>query len=134
MSEQTRPRGELLVAERLIGRGWIVAPPIGDNDPFDLMVNKGTRFLRIQVKTTLEQHKYKCNRPHYQFQLARGPSSKSKRKHTADQVDFFVCCAMDSKRFWILPFSAATVITLKIYNGVDSKFHRYEDAWVLLEK
>ena len=25
-------------------------------------------------------------------------------------------------------------ITLKIYNGVDSKFHRYEDAWVLLEK
>jgi hypothetical protein len=25
-------------------------------------------------------------------------------------------------------------ITLKIYNRVDSKFHRYEDAWVLLEK
>ena len=132
MSEQTRPRGELLVAERLIGRDWIVAPPIGDNDPFDLMVNKGTRFLRIQVKTTLEQHKYKCNRPHYQFQLARGPSSK--RKYTADQVDFFVCCALDSKRFWVLPFAAATVITLKIYNGTDSKFHRYEDAWVLLEK
>ena len=92
-----------------------MAPPIGDNDPFDLMVNKGTRFLRIQVKTTLEQHKYKCNRPHYQFQLARGPSSK--RKYTADQVDFFVCCALDSKRFWVLPFAAATVITLKIYNG-----------------
>ena len=51
---QTGPRGELLVAERLIGRGWIAAPPIGDNYPFDLMVNKGIRFLRIQVKTTLE--------------------------------------------------------------------------------
>ena len=52
----------------------------------------------------------------------------------ADQVDFFVCCALDSHRFWILPFSATTVITLKIYNGVDPKFHRYEDAWVLPEK
>jgi hypothetical protein len=41
---------------------------------------------------------------------------------------------LDSHRFWILPFSAATVITLKIYNEEDSKFHRYEDAWVLLEK
>jgi hypothetical protein len=49
-------------------------------------------------------------------------------------VDFFVCCDPDSQRFWVLPFEAATVITLKIYNGKESKFHRYEDAWVLLEK
>jgi len=41
---------------------------------------------------------------------------------------------LDSQRFWVLPFEAATVTTLKIYNGVDSKFHRYEDAWILLEK
>ena len=96
------------------------------------MVNKGDSFLRIQVKATLEQHNYKCNRPHYQFQLARGPSSKT--RYTADQMDFFVCCALDSRRFWVLPFKAASVITLKIYNGKDSKFHRYENAWILLEK
>ena len=41
------------------------------------MVNKGERFLRLQVKATLEQHNYRCNRLHYQFQLARGPSSKT---------------------------------------------------------
>ena len=125
-------RGELLVAEKLIGKGWSVAHPIGDNDPFDLVVNKGDRFLRIQVKATLEKHKYNQSRSHYQFQLAHGPSSKT--RYTAEQVDFFVCCALDSQRFWVLPFEAATVITLKIYNGVDSRFHRYEDAWILLEK
>ena len=107
-------------------------PPFGDNEPFDLMVNKGDRFLRLQIKSTLTQHSYKCNRPNYQFQLAHGPSSK--KRYTADQVDFFVCCALDTQRFWILPFEAATVTTLKIYNGVDSKFHRCEDAWILLEK
>ena len=83
------------MAEKLIGQGWSVAPPLGDNDPFDLLVNKGDRFLRLQVKATLEQHNYKSNRTHYQFQLARGPSCK--RRYTADQVDFFVCCAMDSQ-------------------------------------
>ena len=43
-------------------------------------------------------------------------------------------CLVDSHRFWVLPFEAASVITLKIYNGEDSKFHRYEDAWNLLVK
>jgi len=128
----TGQRGELLVAEKLIGQGWSVAPPLGDNDPFDLLVNKGDRFLRLQVKATLEQHSYRNNRPHYQFQLAHGVSSK--KRYKAGEVDFFVCCALDSHRFWVLPFKAAIVTTLKIYNGKVSKFHRYEDAWILLEK
>jgi hypothetical protein len=49
-------------------------------------------------------------------------------------VDFFVFCALDSQRFWVLPFEAAADVTLKIYNGEDTRFHRYEDAWILLEK
>ena len=110
----------------------LTAAPAADTAPFDLIVNKGERFLRLQVKATLEKHTYSQSRPHYQFQLAHGPSAKT--RYTADQVDFFVCCALDSRRFWVLPFEAATVITLKIYNGKDGKLHRYEDAWVLLEK
>ena len=62
------------------------------------------------------------------------PRAIKQKRYTADQVDFFVCCALDTLRFWILPFEAASVTTLKIYNGEDSKFHRYEDAWLLLEK
>lgn len=54
--KQTGPRGELLVAVKLIGQGWSVAHLFGDNDPFDLLVNKGDRYLRIQVKATLEKH------------------------------------------------------------------------------
>jgi hypothetical protein len=49
-------------------------------------------------------------------------------------VDFFVFCALDSQRFWVLPFEAAADVTLKIYSGEDTRFHRYEDAWILLEK
>jgi hypothetical protein len=128
---QTGPRGELLVAEKLIEHGWSVAPPIGANYPFDLIVNKGDKFHRLQIKSTLQQLSNPKSRPHYQFQLAHG-SVNGKRKYTADQVDYFVCCALDTRRFWVIPLSAAVVTTLKIYNGDGSKFHRYEDAWGLL--
>jgi hypothetical protein len=126
------------VAEKLIEQDWSVAPPFGNTDPFDLLANKGDRFLRLQIKTTLEQHTYQCNRPHYQFTLSHGASTATKKRYTAEQVDFFVCCALDTRRFWVIPFEAATVITLKIYSGKTSgktsRFHRYEDAWNLLEK
>ena len=72
----TGQRGELLVAGRLIGKGWSVAHPCGDTAPFDLLANKGERFLRIQVKSTLEKHKHNMS-SHYQFQLAHGLSSKN---------------------------------------------------------
>ena len=85
---------------------------------------------RIQVKSTLKQRT--DPKLHYQFQLARGLSSK--KGYSADDIDFFVCCCITDMKFWVIPFEAATVTTLKIYNGEDSKFHRYEDAWILLEK
>ena len=124
-------RGEFLVAEKLLSYGWIVAQPLSSASVFDLLVGKGGKIRqRVQVKSTLEQHSYKYNRPHYQFILSHGASVK--KRYTATQIDFFICCALDAGKFWILPFKAATATTLKIYNGEDSKFHRYEDAWELL--
>ena len=47
---------------------------------------------------------------------------------------FFICCPLDERLLGVLPFEGVTVMTLKIYNGEDFKFQRYEDPWVLLEK
>ena len=74
-----------------------------------------------------------CHHTH-PTQSGHADGVSSKKRYKAGEVDFFVCCALDSHRFWVLPFKAAIVTTLKIYNGKVSKFHRYEDAWILLEK
>lgn len=125
-------RGELLVAEMLMKHGWFVAQPMSSSSVFDLLAGKGGKtWRRLQVKTTLEKHKYSQCSEHYQFQLSHGMTSK--KRYTAAQVDFFVCCALDSKRFWVLPFAQATTTCLKIYNGKDSRLHKYEDAWDLLD-
>jgi hypothetical protein len=39
------------------------------------------------------------------------------------------CGGLDSQRVeGVLPFEAGTVVTLKIYNGEEGKYYRYEDA------
>ena len=37
---------------------------------------------------------------------------------------FFICCPLDGRRLGVLPFEGVIVMTLKIYNGEDSKFQR----------
>ena len=125
-------RGELLVAERLIEQGWSVAHPLSDTAPFDLLVAKGERFRRIQVKATLKQHRYPSASPHYQFQCAHGLGSK--KRHNKGEVDFFICCALNALRFWVIPFNEIKTITTKIYNGNKGRFNKFEEAWNLLEK
>ena len=133
---QTGARGELLVAEQLMARGWIVTTPLATAPYFDLLATKtGGSSLRIQVKTTLK--KRSDGRPgraekYYQFQLARGLSSK--KKYDKGEIDFFVCCCITDLKFWVIPFEAATVITLKIYSGNTGKFHHFADAWEQLDK
>ena len=47
---------------------------------------------------------------------------------------FFICGPLCGRLLGVLPFEGVTGMNLKIYNGEDSKFQRYEDPWVLLEK
>ena len=132
--KQTGVRGELLVAEKLISKGWAVAVPIGDYDPVDMLASKVDVIRRIQVKSSLEQHKYPNKQIHYQFQLSSG-TGNTKKKYDPNLFDFFICCALDSHRFWIIPLSEIDTVTIKIYEGtMGGKYQAFEDAWVLLEK
>tara|TARA_Y100001973_G_C5164452_1_gene315307 strand:- start:1072 stop:1461 length:390 start_codon:yes stop_codon:yes gene_type:complete len=123
-------RGELLAAEKLIEHGWDIALPI-DSSVFDLIALKENRRWRIQVKSTLQKHSYENNSPHYQFQLAKGKSYK--HKYQKGELDFFICVALDARRFWVFPFGALDQFTVKIYDS-NSRFREYENAWELLEK
>ena len=123
-------RGELLVAERLLEQGWSVALPL-DTTSYDLIGVRGDRRVLLQVKSTLHKHDYENNSPHYQFQLAKGKSCKHKYK--AGELDFFICVALDSKRFRVFPFGKLDQFTVKVYDS-NSRFREYEGAWELLEK
>jgi len=126
----TGKRGELLAAEKLIENGWDIALPV-DNSVFDLMAVKGDLKWRIQVKATLQKHSYENTTPHYQFHIAKGKSFK--HKYESGELDFFICVALDSHRFWIFPFADLDKFTVKVYDN-SARYREYENAWELLEK
>ena len=125
-------RGEFLVAEKLLEHGWGIAHPLSDSSSFDLLANKGDKIWRIQIKTTqgLVLHA-NASTPNFQFQTNHG--CKTKSKYEKSTVDFFICCALDCLKFWVMPFDTVNCITTKIYGGKKCKYAVYENAWDLLE-
>src|SRR5712671_7408643 len=71
---------ELRFQLRATERGLILARPCGDCAPYDFAVDHHGRFLRVQVKCTLqrrEKHSYRCCLDH------------NGSPYTSDQIDFF---------------------------------------------
>jgi len=121
-----------LVAEKLLEHGWDVAHSLGGGSSFDLLVSKDSRIWRIQVKATQGLVMYGgSSSPNFQFHTNRG--CKTKVLYDKSLVDFFVFCALDCLKFWILPFAAVSCMTTKIYGGKNCKYAIYENAWELLD-
>jgi uncharacterized protein YqfB (UPF0267 family) len=123
-------RGELLVAQELIERNWNVSFPFGDNARYDIIAEKDRHFCRIQVKSTENVTMTPRHGPHYAFGLCHGKAVKD--PYDKNSIDFFICCAIERKRFWVLPIEKVTFKTLKIFI-TGKKHHEYEGAWDLLQ-
>lgn len=83
------------VASALLRLGYSVLAPLEDFAGYDLVAEKGGKFIRIQVKTS---EKRDGNRNRYGFMTSRGCAGKEVYK---SGVDAFVLWGMDEDLFWI---------------------------------
>lgn len=83
------------VASALLRLGYSVLAPLEDFAGYDLVAEKGGKFIRIQVKTS-EKRDPKRNR--YGFMTSKGCTKKRAYK---SGVDAFVLWGMDEDLFWI---------------------------------
>lgn len=103
--------GEEVLALEFLKNGYIVSKPIGDNAPYDLIVDKDGELRRIQVKTTekvmddgtMEFHTNITN-----------PFKKTYRKYTKEEVDYFGLYCLENNYVGLLPFSDYTTKVTKI--------------------
>ena len=124
-------RGELLVTERLIALGWAVSVPIGHQSVYDVIAHKEKYLHKVQIKCTESLMKFVgSNAPSFQFSCKHG---KANHSYSKDEVDFFIFCALDCVKFWVLPVNAVKGTHVKIYTGPKCKYGNYENAWNLLE-
>ena len=118
---------ELLFMTRAAEHGLRVIKPWGDSSRYDLIVESGGRFLRVQVKST------KCRRDrHYVCWIQR----RKKTLYTAKEIDFFAIYVIPADTWYILPIDivkrSKCVIGLSPHNSL-SRNAIYKEAWHLLQ-
>jgi len=124
-------RGELLVTEKLISLDWNVSVPVGHQTVYDFIIQKGKYLHKVQVKSTESLSSVSGkNIPAFQFSCKKG---KYHTSYSKADIDFFIFCALDCIKFWVLPINEVKGTTIKIYTGSRCKYTSYENAWNLLE-
>jgi hypothetical protein len=117
-------------------RGFFVLKPYGDSPPYDIGIDHGPNFLRVQVKSTTVRTGtgYFCQfKPHY----------LKKQDYTLAQIDLFAA--------YVIPVQAWYLIPAALLLGPDRKtgimlypveplkkdrysYEAYKEAWPLLYK
>ena len=91
---------ELAIAGYYVNQGWVVYTPFTHDTEIDLIVTKGPRFKRIQVKTVYLDGSI----------LRANVHKDGSAKYSPDSVDLLaavwyggVHCSMEHRRTWLIP-------------------------------
>jgi hypothetical protein len=92
---------EALAAARFLELGYtVLAPVLDQRPPYDLVVEKGGRFLRVQVKTGHRMHGDGSNT------LAAGRIGSRSRSYGPEDVDFILIYDPTDGEFYMIPSAA----------------------------
>jgi hypothetical protein len=115
-------------ALQCLERGISVLTPLIDENGFDYVIQRGSTYDKIQVKSTLSHDKRNPNS--YRFSIKRGASSYKYRK---GDYDLLVCYIFELDIFYIIPFSFIASRTIRINpTSIKCKFLKYKEAWNLI--
>ena len=108
-----------------------MAQPLGDNLPYDLLVDSGLEILRLQIKTTTTEVEGKSGK--FGFALQHGGNGSS---YQDDTIDFFGLVVLPLTTIYIVPQSSMNG-RMKAYvypENPDSAglLERYRENWGLL--
>ncbi len=126
-----KARGELAEIRFLLAaasRNLVVAKPWGDNQPFDFLVGRARRFLRVQVKSASVVH---CRGYHVScFRPA------DRTGYTTAQIDLVAAYIVPEDTWYLIPVRVLagrkTICVFPRQPVTHGLFERYREAWQLL--
>lgn len=96
--------GEQVLIAEFVKRGVTVLLPVGDNLPYDLVIETRSGYLKGQVKTT-----ERVNDGKMVFATnITNPFKKTSRKYTESEIDFFGLYCIENGYVGIMPVSECT--------------------------
>lgn len=91
-------RSEALVLARFLQVGWVVLQPFGDNQRYDLVVDRGNGFERVQVKTGRLKNGVIWFEPCSTYAHRGG-----KRKSYLGQIELFAIYCPETAKVYLCP-------------------------------
>jgi len=109
--------------------GFAVTKPYGDSEPYDFILDSGSRLWRVQVRSThgTRNRTYFVSTTHHQG---------TKKIYTPDQIDFLVARTAPDLAWYVVPICAlAARRTICLYphiQGSRGMFECFREAWCLM--
>jgi hypothetical protein len=122
---------ELRFMSQAMEHGFKVSKPWGDSSSYDVGIEHGSGFLRVQVKSTTNRmgHGYLCR-------LKPNPASEP---YTVEQLDFFAAYVIPEDVWYLIPVAVALqrsgdvmVCPVERRKLNRYKYEGYREAWALL--
>jgi len=120
---------ELRFMAEAAGRLFTVCRPWGECRAYDVGIDHGLNFLRVQVKSTIYKRRGDC----YSLNV-NGPQRK---KYEPGTVDFFAILLIPVDEWYIIPFEVMGRTNFSIHftpKGARQKYGKYREAWHLLRE
>ena len=125
--------GEQILIAEFVKKGITVLTPIGDNSPYDIVIDYNGMFINVQVKTP---EFVKDGKMVFCTNITN-PFKKTSRKYTEKEVDVFGLYCIENGYIGLLPIcdcsSKETIIrleqtknnqTLNVKNAIDYSFDK----------
>ena len=113
--EEPHKRGqatEAIVKSEFVSRGISVLTPAYDNEPYDLVIELGGEFHRIQIKTAFEATTDGAVR--FRTRSTRTKSSGYEREGYEENIDFFAVYAPLCDNVYLIPIENASKTQMTI--------------------
>lgn len=129
MSSKTKLIGtigeQVLIAEFLKNEIDVLVP-VGDNLPYDVVINKGGKFLKVQIKTT---EKISDGKMIFSTNISN-PYTKKTRKYNKDEIDLFAVYCMENNYIGLIPIEecSAKDTILRIENTKNNQTKKVKRA------
>jgi len=94
--------GELKFAAEALHHGYVVLRPMIDIRPYDFVLEKRGRFIKIQVKSNFS---LPDDQKSFKFKISRGASTNHTRPYTASEIDFFALYLSHLRSFYLIPYA-----------------------------
>ena len=118
---------------RAAEKGFKLTKPWGDSAPYDITVDHGGEFLRVQVKSTMcEAHPKK---PHHQRGVfVANMRHISVQRYQASDFDYLAVYVIPRDVWYIIPSEVATrKVAIRVAPGnPKNQYERFREAWHLL--